>query len=109
MFKFMNMPKTAVIWGLGLYLAIFAYIDSRAIAESTKQFSDIQFVPPKEGEEPKTRGAGTRDPDRLKCSAQESSIEAIMPDGNYGLTTQERPAIFCLYARNFRPTGSYLI
>ncbi|MEL7010319.1 MAG: DUF928 domain-containing protein [Cyanobacteria bacterium J06648_1] len=92
MFKLIRLPKIAVIWGL--YLFVFACWSDRAIAESSERLSDIQFVPPKEGEEPETRGAGTRDRDRLRCAAEESPIEAIMPEGNYGLTTQARPSIF---------------
>lgn len=61
---------------------------------SNSILEDINFVPPKDGEKPETKGAGTRDPNYLKCSPEDGETVAIMPDDNYGLTVRERPEIF---------------
>ncbi|GAB4525542.1 MAG: hypothetical protein Tsb0014_05010 [Pleurocapsa sp.] len=55
---------------------------------------EIYFEPPEDGDTPETVGGGTRDPNQLRCSAEESNIQGIMPPGNYGLTSQEHPTVF---------------
>ena len=55
---------------------------------------DIQFTPPPGGEPPDTSGAGSRNPNQLRCSPSQQQIKPLMPKGNYGLTLQEHPAIY---------------
>ena len=50
------------------------------------------FNPPGDGQPPKTSGAGSRDGG--KCSVDESPIQPLMPEGNFGLTFYERPPVF---------------
>ena len=59
----------------------------------------IQFIPPKDGKTPNTVGAGTRNPNELRCSPEEEQITALMPKGNYGLTLQDMPSIFVYLPR----------
>ena len=54
----------------------------------------IDFTPPKDGKTPDTVGAGTRNPNELRCSPEEEQITALMPKGNYGLTLQASPSIY---------------
>ena len=56
--------------------------------------TEIYFEPPEEGEMPYTAGAGTRNPDELRCESDQQQIKGIMPTGNYGLTLEEHPSIF---------------
>ena len=50
------------------------------------------FTPPGDGQPKDTGFGGSRDD--LSCSPQESSIRALMPQRNYGLTFSPHPAIF---------------
>jgi Domain of Unknown Function (DUF928) len=54
----------------------------------------IQFNPPPGGDPPDTSGAGSRDPDQLRCSPSEEMIKSLMPKTNYGLSLQEHPQIY---------------
>lgn len=50
-----------------------------------------KFKPPKTSKPKDTSGAGSRD--GLRC-ANEGTIQALMPRGNFGLTYEERPSIY---------------
>ena len=63
---------------------------------SEEIFTEFKFIPPQDGKKPQTKGAGTRNPDALRCNAKDSEALAIMPEDNYGLTVRERPEIFVL-------------
>ena len=84
---------TSLVTTLGLCYAPKIGAEPSHNSELERQFQEIQFVPPKGGEEPETRGAGTRNPLSNSCTADEPAMKIIMPEGNYGLTTQARPTI----------------
>jgi hypothetical protein len=50
------------------------------------------FNPPGNGQPPETSGAGSRD--GRKCAVDESPIQPLMPDHNFGLTFYQRPPVF---------------
>lgn len=50
------------------------------------------FVPPGDKAPKSTENGSARD--ELHCRAGESTLTALMPPGNYGLTTQEQPSVF---------------
>ena len=54
----------------------------------------VQFKPPPDGEPPDTKGAGSRDPDRSRCSPEQEEIKALIPEENFGWTLQEIPSIY---------------
>ncbi|MDY6782502.1 MAG: DUF928 domain-containing protein [Cyanobacteriota bacterium] len=64
---------------------------NNSIAEDAIAF-DENFDPPGDGEPEDTVGAGSRDGTR--CLPEEQPIRAIMPDRNYGLTSEAHPSIF---------------
>ena len=84
---------TSLVTALGLGSAPKLEAQTYHDSDLAQQLQEIQFVPPQGGEEPETRGAGTRNPLSSSCTADEPAMQLIMPDGNYGLTTQARPAI----------------
>lgn len=55
------------------------------------EFNDA-FAPPGEKAPKSTENGGARD--ELHCKAGEPTASALMPPGNYGLTTQARPIVF---------------
>lgn len=50
------------------------------------------FVPPGDKAPKSTENGSARD--ELHCQAGESTLTALMPTNNYGLTTQEQPSVF---------------
>lgn len=50
------------------------------------------FEPPGDGKPKNTGVGGSRN--GLRCDAEEEAIRALMPQGNFGLTLQENPAIY---------------
>ena len=84
---------TSLVTALGLGSAPKLEAQTYHDSDLAQQLQEIQFVPPQGGEEPETRGAGTRNPLSSSCTADEPAMQLIMPEGNYGLTTQARPAI----------------
>lgn len=79
-----------------LGLTSFAQASSLTTLASRSTVSPIafetSFIPPGDGEPPDTQGAGTRSNGR--CAGDTQAIQPLMPDRNYGLTLEERPAIF---------------
>ncbi|GJD18985.1 hypothetical protein RIVM261_039410 [Rivularia sp. IAM M-261] len=83
---------------LGFLLSLLAPGLSVRAIEKPKYNSNIDnqihFNPPTGGDPPDTSGAGSRDPDQLRCSPTEEMIKSLMPKTNYGLSLQKHPSIY---------------
>lgn len=72
-----------------------------SIGDGTVQ---VTFVPPNGDAPSETRGGAARDSSCLQTEATNSSLTALIPQSNYGLTTQSHPT-FVVYMPSV-PTGS---
>ena len=99
--KYSSMFKNIFLASLTTLVTVSLTQSLQASTENTEinRLQEIQFVPPEGGEEPDTKGAGTRNPLSNRCQHDEPAMEIIMPEGNYGLTTQAKPKIY-LYLPN---------
>ncbi|MEM9274233.1 MAG: DUF928 domain-containing protein [Cyanobacteria bacterium P01_F01_bin.143] len=88
--KYLNLALSIPV----LLLTFPVQAESNSTTSNPSFPKQIQFIPPKDGKTPNTVGAGTRNPNELRCSPEEEQITALMPKGNYGLTLQDRPSIF---------------
>lgn len=81
---------------VGLLLALPAQAESklenRSVTLPKQLVFQEDFIPPENGTPKDTSSGGSRD--GLRCSQNEQSIQPLMPKRNYGLTLEERPAIF---------------
>ena len=64
----------------------------------------VTFVPPNGDAPRETRGGAARDSSCLEAEDTDLSLTALVPQSNYGLTTQSHP-VFLVYAPSV-PTGS---
>ena len=67
-------------------------LENRSATLPKKVVFQEDFNPPGSGTPKDTSSGGSRD--GLRCSQKEQSIQPLMPKRNYGLTLEERPAIF---------------
>jgi len=81
-------------------LILLSLSSSRAESKPEKADSDSQekivflddFDPPGDDKPKDTRVGGSRD--GARCNHNEQPIQALMPQGNFGLTLKEQPAIY---------------
>lgn len=67
-------------------------LENRSVTLSKQLVFQEDFNPPGKGTPKDTSSGGSRD--GLRCSQKEQPIQPLMPKRNYGLTLEERPAIF---------------
>lgn len=67
-------------------------LENRSVTLPKQLVFQENFDPPGNGTPKDTSSGGSRD--GLRCSQNKQSIQPLMPKRNYGLTLEERPAIF---------------
>ena len=96
-----NYFLTSLSWAIGLCLTLLLTVSIKAESEQKKEtdsnsqekivFVD-DFEPPGDDKPKDTGAGGSRD--GLRCSAAQQPIQALMPEGNFGLTYSLQPNIY---------------